>query len=61
MNKEQKALFDKAVEFGFDKPEAAFHVKFHEVTLRKLLGGKGKVRKGFWGPSLEDLVETDKI
>jgi len=60
MNKEQKELFDRAVEFGYDKPEAAFHVKFHEFALRKLLDERGKERKGLWEPSPEELIEAEK-
>lgn len=39
MKKSQMTLFERAVAFGLSKPEAEFHVKFHEVTLRSALRG----------------------
>ena len=60
MNKEQKELFDKAVELGFDKPEARFHVIFHETALRKLLDSKSKKGLVCWEPSPEEMAEVEK-
>lgn len=60
MNKEQKELFDRAVEFGFDKPEANFHVKFHETSLRRLLDSKGKEKPDCWEPSPGELMEAEE-
>ena len=60
MNKEQKELFDRAVEFGFDKPEARFHVLFYETSLRKILDERGKEKKGYWEPSPEEMAEAEK-
>lgn len=60
MNKKQKELFNRAVEFGYDKPEAAFHVKFHEVALRKLLDSRSEEKPGYWEPNLEEVEEAEK-
>ena len=59
MNKKQKELFDRAVEFGFDESEANFHVKFHEVSLRKLLDSKEEKASNCWEPSPEALAEVE--
>jgi len=60
MNKEQKELFDRAVEFGYDKPEAVFHVRFHEVALRKLLDSRSEKKPVCWEPSPEEITEAEK-
>lgn len=60
MNKDQKELFDRAVEFGFDKPEARFHVLFHETALRKLLDSRSKKGLVRWEPSPEEMAEAEK-
>lgn len=60
MNKGQKELFDRAVEFGFDEPEANFHIRFHENSLRRLLDSKKEKKLGCWEPSLEELAEVDE-
>ena len=62
MNKKQKALFNRAVELGFDKPEARFHVVFHETALRNILDmkEKKKEKKGHWEPSAEELKDAEE-
>lgn len=60
MNKEQKELFDRAVEFGYDKPEAHFHVLFHKTALKKLLDSKSEKGPVRWEPSPEQIAEVKK-
>ncbi len=61
MNKKQKTLFERAIKLGFDKPEAAFHVRFHEISLGKMLDSKEKKKRNdCWKPSAEEIVQAGK-
>jgi len=55
MNKE---LIRKAEKFGFNRAEAEFHVKFHEVSLRTLLKDFGGRRRRCALPGCTTFCET---